>query len=178
MAFLNKTFFKFSCGALVLVGLGLLFLYAPVYWQRYQVDRAIFELERPYREDIYGGKTPEETFDMFLGAMREGDLDLASKYFVVGKQGEYLEKFQGMRDGGKLNAQIQEWERARKEWVKVVDEYNDWKGHAVVRYSGILEDRIVDERFGIPIVFEPGEYAVEIVFDLNKVINVWKISRF
>ena len=42
-------------------------------------------LERPYRQDKYGGKTPEETFDMFLDALRKEDIDLASKYFVLNK---------------------------------------------------------------------------------------------
>ena len=102
MVIFNKTFFKFFGGALVLAVIGLAFLYAPPFWQRYKVDRAIFELERPYREDVYGGKTPEETFDMFLDAMRKDDLELVSKYFVVGKQGEYKEKFEKLREEGKI----------------------------------------------------------------------------
>src|SRR3989338_3497644 len=128
----NKTIFKFLGGGAVLVVLGVAALYAPGYWQKYQVDKAIVELERPYREDVYGGKTPEETFDTFLDALKKGDIDLASKYFSVRKQAEYKEKFEKMRDGGTLDEQTQEWERVRKEWTKVVDEYNDWETRATV----------------------------------------------
>jgi hypothetical protein len=33
--------------------------------------------------DTFGGKTPEETFDMFLAALTNGDAELASKYYEV-----------------------------------------------------------------------------------------------
>ena len=32
-------------------------------------------------EDTYGGKTPQETLDMFISALEKGDIDLAAKYF-------------------------------------------------------------------------------------------------
>lgn len=41
--------------------------------------------------DTYGGKTPEETLDMFISAVEKGDYELASRYFVVEKQEEELE---------------------------------------------------------------------------------------
>lgn len=33
--------------------------------------------------DTYGGKTPQETLDLFVKALRAGDVDLASKYFLL-----------------------------------------------------------------------------------------------
>lgn len=33
------------------------------------------------KADTFGGKTPEETFDMFLAALNKGDIELASKYY-------------------------------------------------------------------------------------------------
>ena len=43
--------------------------------------------ERRYVEtmtaDTYGGKTPQETLDLFVAALKKGDLDLASKYFIL-----------------------------------------------------------------------------------------------
>jgi hypothetical protein len=38
-------------------------------------------------EDVYGGKTPQETLDMFIDALRKGDVDLASKYFMLNSVG-------------------------------------------------------------------------------------------
>jgi len=179
---MNKTIFKFLGGGAVLVLLGAAALYAPGVWQKYQVDKAIVELERPYREDIYGGKTPEETFDMFLGALKKDDTDLASKYFVVRKQAEYKEKFEKMSEEGALNGQIQEWERARKEWTKVVDEYNNWKTRAATKYPYEQKE---SETVQVPIgggkfdtlTIPAGIYYAETIFDLNELTKVWKITQ-
>lgn len=38
--------------------------------------------------DTYGGKTPQETLEMFISAVEKGDYELASKYFVIAKQKE------------------------------------------------------------------------------------------
>jgi hypothetical protein len=55
--------------------------------QDWRAARALqSEIEKLYRNDKYGGKTPEETFDMFIAALEKGDIELASKYFVIEKQ--------------------------------------------------------------------------------------------
>jgi len=41
--------------------------------------RAFLEL---HQKDIEGGTTPEETFDLFISALKAGNIDLASKYYV------------------------------------------------------------------------------------------------
>ncbi len=45
--------------------------------------------EKAYSEDSYGGKTPEETYQLFLSALKKKDIELASKYFVLDKQERY-----------------------------------------------------------------------------------------
>jgi len=87
---------KIFIGILIFVGLMLaVWIGSAAYsgWQGYkwqkQTDAFQESLRRPYREDTYGGKTPEETWAMFLAALREGNVDLASKYFVVEKQEEW-----------------------------------------------------------------------------------------
>lgn len=48
-------------------------------------DRAIEiqeQLEQQAKADIYGGKTPEQTLVLFVEALRNEDIELASKYFV------------------------------------------------------------------------------------------------
>jgi len=44
-------------------------------WQR--------NYEKAMREDTYGGKTPEETLQMFIEALKREDIELASKYFML-----------------------------------------------------------------------------------------------
>lgn len=34
-------------------------------------------------EDVYGGKTPEETLKLFIQALKEENIELASKYFAL-----------------------------------------------------------------------------------------------
>ena len=39
--------------------------------------------------DTYGGKTPQETLQMYISAVEKGDYELASKYFIGDKQEEW-----------------------------------------------------------------------------------------
>lgn len=54
-------------------------------WEK-QTEEFQLALSKPYREDTYGGKTPEETWGMFLDALKKGDVELASKYIVPEKR--------------------------------------------------------------------------------------------
>ncbi len=49
-------------------------------WQQEDYERAM--------ADTYGGKTPQETLQMYIEAVEKGDYELASKYFI----GDYQEK--------------------------------------------------------------------------------------
>jgi hypothetical protein len=63
-----------------------------------QADKFTSEQDRlkVLREaDTHGGKTPQETLEMFIAAVEAGNYELASKYFVVEKQGE---EFKSLRD--------------------------------------------------------------------------------
>ena len=59
-------------------------------WQKYSCDNSCQvkkEFQTKYMqamsEDNYGGKTQQETLDLFVAALKVGDADLASKYFVL-----------------------------------------------------------------------------------------------
>ncbi|MDO8592494.1 MAG: hypothetical protein Q7R92_01810 [bacterium] len=43
--------------------------------------------------DTYGGKTPQETLQMYIEAVEKGDYELASKYFIGANQKKELEGF-------------------------------------------------------------------------------------
>lgn len=58
-------------------------------------------IKNTWRNDMVGGATPEETLKMFITAFKAGDLELASKYFVVDKQAEFLAKMQNWVKLGK-----------------------------------------------------------------------------
>ncbi|QSH39082.1 hypothetical protein JXR01_02110 [Candidatus Kaiserbacteria bacterium] len=50
-----------------------------------------------YKNDTYGGTTPEETLQLFITAMEEEDYELASKYFLPEQQEEQFSVFLKMK---------------------------------------------------------------------------------
>lgn len=49
--------------------------------------------------DTYGGKTPQETLQMYIDAVEKGDFELASKYFIGEKQEKELASLRGSDPG-------------------------------------------------------------------------------
>lgn len=76
---------------LIIVGVAFVLIW-PVrdnWRQQYLYHKILGEfsdLENAYKNDSYGGSTPEETLKLFIEALQKGDIDLASKYFVPEKQ--------------------------------------------------------------------------------------------
>ena len=81
--------------------------------QEYKVLSGIDKLKEAYRNDTYGGATPEETLKMFTEAFKVGDLNLASKYFIPEKQSEYLAKMQNWVKLGKVEEIVSLLSRAK-----------------------------------------------------------------
>lgn len=46
-------------------------------------EEAMNKISKTLMEDTYGGKTPQETLDMFIDALEKGDIELAGKYFAL-----------------------------------------------------------------------------------------------
>ena|SRR3989338_5745228 len=68
-------------------------------WQEIKKSAEAFqkaeqELYQKMMADTYGGKTPQETLELFIAAVEKGDYELASKYFVKSKQEEELRALQ------------------------------------------------------------------------------------
>ena len=50
-------------------------------WKQFQKNLEV------YKNDTYGGKTPEETLKMFVDALKEGDVEKAALYFTLDDNG-------------------------------------------------------------------------------------------
>ena len=72
-----------------------------IHWQQQRIIAGLEKVKDQYKQDQYGGATPEETLQMFIKAFKARDLTLASKYFVPEKQAEYLAKMQNWVKLGK-----------------------------------------------------------------------------
>ena len=102
----SGSFFKFASVMLAMVVAGLAASYL---WQTYvspqaRANRQMEEQYRKYQEfevaykqamtnDTYGGKTPQGTLDLFIAALEQNDLELASKYFSLNSVGQQDEKW-------------------------------------------------------------------------------------
>lgn len=119
------------------------------------VERFQNSLEQPYKEDIYGGKTPEETWAMFLDALRKGDIDLAVKYYAVDKQEKERLDLVDIKNKYQLN--------------NLVDVYSQELRKEDAQYNAMNESRyyiIRDDFNGI---------SDSIIFYRNPYTSIWKI---
>jgi hypothetical protein len=70
------------------------------YYDQWRGEKQVEELAQALKQmedeiydkkaaDTIGGKTPQETLDLFISAVEKGNYELASKYFVIEKQEEW-----------------------------------------------------------------------------------------
>ncbi len=149
----------------VLVIVGALVLWALIdsfyqAWQGYkwqkQTDKFQAALEQPYKEDTYGGKTPEETWGMFLDALKKGDIDLASKYYDVEHQSKAKEMILKIKNDVGLIVWIKELEGLKK------SDREPLEGQANYYYNYF--DKEFKQVLSAPVIFY-----------LNPYTKVWKI---
>ena len=159
-------FIKFSVIGLVLIIIavlgyaigGAIKYYLDIRKSDKAVERFQGSLEEPYKNDIYGGKTPEETWGMFLDALKKGDIDLASKYYAAGRiEGVPVDEIYTKKQNGQL-----------QDWIKELETLEIDKQQSL---SG-------DERYYYYDYFN-AEYnqvlSSPVVFYLNPYTKVWKI---
>lgn len=130
-------------------------IYKSYKWQK-SVERFQESIEKPFKEDIYGGKTPEETWQMFLSALEKGDIELASKYYDVEHQGEAKKWLEELKEKGELAQTIEEMRGLRK------SKRSSLKGQK--RYFYNYYDKEFQQELSAPVIFY-----------LNPYTKVWKI---
>lgn len=139
----------------------------------WEAQRLQAQWEKPYREDKYGGKTPEETYDMFLDALRKGDTTLASKYFVVDDQDDWKKTLEEYKNNNLLANFVVELENTRKTWKKV--ETKD-QNIASYEYHVLVKKESEADYNGQKITIPPGNYTNNTIFNLNTYTKVWKVG--
>ena len=107
--------------------------------------------------DVYGGKTPEETLQLFIDDLKKGDVELASKYFALDNDTarpdlSRLDNFKVMVKEDKLQGMIDLLLKAKP------------AGSSLEGYYGFY---IRDEN---------GELIADIDLVFNKYSGVWKIE--
>lgn len=152
----NNTSKKFllGFGGIIIVGL-FVWVWGTYANPEVREKRALIEyfedLTDEYRNDTYGGATPEETLALFIKALEANDIDLASKYFLPDERGEikgYLTRAQ--------------------------DEAGDFSRFVVDAQSLKLSKKDEQEAF-YTITNEEGVVEVQVILKKNQ-NNVWKIT--
>ncbi|TSC74851.1 MAG: hypothetical protein G01um101444_142 [Parcubacteria group bacterium Gr01-1014_44] len=138
----------------------------------WQYQRQLDALEKPYKTDKIGGQTPEETFDLFISALKKEDVDLASKYFVIKKQDDWKKTLEEYRNKALLSDFIVELEKDKSEWNK--RETKDPKIIEFDTYTTIKNDAVADFN-GQKIPIEAGKYLNTTRFEKYPT-GVWKIN--
>src|SRR3989338_8128882 len=93
-------------------------IYARDYSERWQDRQVLKNLVKSYEQtrkdeearkmaDTFGGKTPQETLQMFIDAVEAGDYDLGSKYFVESKREEWNNSLNSTAKANKINNFLQ-----------------------------------------------------------------------
>lgn len=163
----NKKFVFIIIGFLSLVAVAAgVFWFSGGYkeWQakkqaRQQVDRAAevqARVEEAYRNDTFGGKTPQETLDMFVAALRAEDVELASKYFALDdnlERGKWLHYLNEVKEKNVLIAMANDIEKYAK---PMKPSYEGDASFALFNDDGIV--------------------GVLIDMELNPTSKVWKIE--
>lgn len=121
-----------------------------------KIETAKSQYEETMKNDIHGGKTPEETLALFTNALEERNADLASKYFIETN-----------------DMKISDW----KEGIEKATREN--KIDEII--SGIENAKISEksESMGITWLTEKdanGQTKNEILLKLNKYADIWKIE--
>lgn len=112
--------------------------------------------EERQRQDTYGGETPEETIQLFITALENDDLELASKYFKLTVQGEEDPKWiAGLKEA--------------KELGNINRLVNDLKKAERTNYSESIGSCVLS-------VYENGNDIGSVLLSRNIFSNLWKIS--
>jgi len=172
--------------SIIVIGI-LLYIFGPYlyyqavnYYQAWQIKQKAEKFEQAYldflKNDTYGGKTPRETYELYVEALKKGDIDLAVKYYWWEKQVAEKERLEKLKAEGKLQEYVDslpKWEEMKKEdyWRQDMENYSwiEILEKPITIKLPLGNDKYQDE------VLEPGEYKQEITFWFNQHAGIWKI---
>jgi hypothetical protein len=150
---------------------------------RIESGKQIAEILEAQKNDTYGGKTPEETLDLYIAALKAGDIELASKYYEVSVENNNLQNFElttlkRVLEEGKKDVVIKEAENIRYLGKKTIFE----NGNVSFVYKFITKEeiRFTEIMSGeeiVTVIPKGTELDVGNALRLNPYTKVWKIIQ-
>ena len=129
------------------------------------LSRKIQDQAKKYAADTYGGETPEETYEMFLQALKMEDIDLTSKYFILDKQEEYKQFFTDIKNNNKWDEMIEDLFNTENQKGEMKDDDT-----YVIRVYSIENYLIAQVVLKIPLNL--------VATEKEPLSNIWKITEF
>ena len=172
----KRKYWKFVAGFLgiIIIVAGGFFVWERYFSPQAKINRETqknyekyLEWERNYekamKEDTYGGKTPEETLQMFIEALKKEDIELASKYFALEtdtQSPDYL---------------------SRKKWENYLQEVSNkdllqQMANDIEKDAKPLTKTPNDKEFSYALFNEDGTVGISIDLKFNEYSNVCKIE--
>lgn len=96
--------------------------------------------------DNVGGKTPQETLDLFTAALAAGDVEGAAQYFMLDDQGsrdKWVKALREIKDKGALDEMVKDLKKTKPDLEGKIDD-NDFK--FAIFENGILNN-LIDMQF-------------------------------
>lgn len=140
-------------------------------------QKKLQKIEDAYRNDFDGGKTPEETIDLLVAALKAGDIEKASKYWKLSEQEEnYNDLKQELEKLGNLQQSIDYFIEVSKKGTRWCNEKNDGCTFRYV-YTETATTTYDVKGMNQKIIVPAGEKTTEIIdLELNRLTGVWKIE--
>jgi len=95
------------------------------------------ELLERQSQDNFGGATPEETLNAFIEALKQGNTELASRYFVFNKQEQMAKELAIGKENGNLGLLIGDLEKEKESYEISKDyfRYRTFDGEGLAEFS-------------------------------------------
>ncbi|MBI4281846.1 hypothetical protein HY625_03440, partial [Candidatus Uhrbacteria bacterium] len=101
-------------------------------WNRFDEARIAKDVVRKLAarevEEIAVGETPQETFSLFLDALRDNDLDLATNYFTPEFRDGWRQHLQNIQDKKFLDDMITDLENTEEDAPLIKDHFRETNG--------------------------------------------------
>jgi hypothetical protein len=155
------------------------------YWREYQYDLEVRKaeemaraIETAYKNDKDGGKTPEETFDLLLTALKAGNTLQASKYYELSVQPKALSSLQTeFAQYGDLHKSIDYFTEVREKGER---KCNEKGGGCTFTYRFINPDDKnvqISESDNTVLVLAGSQNNKKVSLALNRYSSHWKVTQ-
>lgn len=136
------------------------------------IEKEAKRLEELYKNDVYGGKTPEETFDLFINALKKEDINLASRYFIIQKQESWFKTFEEYKNSNIIADFVIELENSKNTWEKSITK----NPNVVNFYGSTLVEKDTKVNFNGQELTVPADTYTNITRFEKYPSGIWKIS--